>query len=165
MRKTKRLPDYSTIIGEGTEVNGGIRFCGGMHIDGKVVGDVSAMSEDGCALTLARSGVIRGNLEVAHVVLDGAVSGDVRAAHRAVLASGARIEGDLYYGALEMAEGAEVNGKLFRTDGVQPPRFASHAVAELQVAGVADPKENMAEPPAGDRVDPDKIRLRSDGDT
>mgnify|MGYP003573646028 FL=1 len=38
--------------------------------------------------------------------------GDVRAALRAELASGARIQGTVYYGLLEMDEGAEVNGKL-----------------------------------------------------
>jgi cytoskeletal protein CcmA (bactofilin family) len=71
-------------------------------------------------LTLGRSGVIQGNLDVAYVVLDGAVVGNVRASHRAELAPGARIDGDLYYGALKMAEGAEVNGKLLRIDEVRP---------------------------------------------
>jgi cytoskeletal protein CcmA (bactofilin family) len=115
-QKKERLPDYSTIIGKGTEIAGGMRFSGGVHIDGTVAGDVKGV--DGCALTLGRSGVIQGDLDVAHVVLDGTVIGDVRASSRAELAFGARIEGNVYYGVLEMAEGAEVNGKLLRIDEV-----------------------------------------------
>ena len=116
MIKKNRLPDYRTIIGEGTEIAGGVRFSGGLHIDGKVIGDVVGVAEEGCALTLGRSGVIQGDLDVAHVVLDGSVIGEVRAMNRAELTTGARIEGSLYYGVLEMSEGAEVNGKLLRVD-------------------------------------------------
>ena len=111
-----------------------MRFTGGVHIDGSISGDVVGSSQDGCALTLGRSGVIRGNLGVAYVVLDGAVVGDVRASHRAELAPGARIDGDLYYGALKMAEGAEVNGKLqiFRigADGEGLVQLTSQEIAQ-----------------------------------
>jgi|GEM_PF-5021719 len=79
MRKDKQqLPDYRSIIGEGTEIEGKIRFAGALHIDGKVIGDVSESSDE-CALTLGQSGVIEGNVDVAHVMLDGTIKGDVRA--------------------------------------------------------------------------------------
>lgn len=94
-KKRQRLPTYSSIIGEGTEIVGKIRFVGALHIDGKVVGDVSGQSSDECALTLGQSGVVEGNVDVAHVVLDGTIKGDVRAVHRAELKPGARIEGKL----------------------------------------------------------------------
>ncbi|MGA7983393.1 MAG: polymer-forming cytoskeletal protein [Chromatiaceae bacterium] len=123
MRKKIRLPPYATIIGDGTEVTGDIRFAGGLHIDGKVVGDVSGLSTDECVLTVGRSGTVEGNLDVACVVIDGTVVGDVRAARRAELAAGARIEGTLHYGVLEMAEGAEVNGKLLHVEDVETPRL------------------------------------------
>ena len=45
--------------------------------------------------------------------------GDVHASQRAELASGARIQGTLYYGLLEMDEGAEVNGQLVHIDGAR----------------------------------------------
>lgn len=82
-RKRQRLPAYSSIIGEGTEITGKVRFVGVLHIDGKVVGDVSGQASDECALTLGESSVIEGNVDVAHVVLDGTVKGDVRATYRA----------------------------------------------------------------------------------
>ena len=138
-RKNRRLPDYATIIGEGTEVAGGIRFFGGMHIDGTVVGDVSGQAEEGCALTLGQSGTIQGNLDVAHVVLDGAVIGDVRASRRAELASGARIEGNLHYGDLVMAVGAKVNGKLLALDEMDAAQSDVRAADEKPAGGEALP--------------------------
>jgi len=165
MGNKKRLPDYSTIIGQGTEIDGAIRFCGGIHIDGKVVGDVSGMSMEGCALTLARSGVIQGDLDVAYVALDGAVIGDVRAAYRAELASGARIEGDLYYGDLEMAQGAKVNGQLYCIDERQPLESVSLGVFEQEDCVAADSKAKVAESPAGDDVGSDKRAPRRDSNT
>ena len=145
-KKRQRLPDYVTIVGEGTEVAGGVRFIGGMHIDGTIIGDVSGQSEDGCALTLGRSGTIQGNIDVAHVVLDGAVIGDVRARQRAELASGARIDGDLYYGDLVMAVGAKVNGKLLALDEVQ----ALHP----EVSGAKGERVGATSPPADARTLP-----------
>jgi cytoskeletal protein CcmA (bactofilin family) len=126
MGKKIRFPDYATIIGEGTEVAGDIRFDGGLHIDGKVTGDVSGISQEGCALTVGGSGTVEGNLDVAYVVIGGTVVGDVRASVRAELAPGARIEGTLYYGVLEMAEGAEVNGKVLHIDAADTPRLMLH---------------------------------------
>jgi cytoskeletal protein CcmA (bactofilin family) len=143
MARKKRLPDYSTIIGAGTEIEGAIRFSGGIHIDGKVIGDVSASSADGCALSLSQSGIIQGNLDVAHVVLDGAVIGDVRAAERLMLAPGARIDGNLFYDVLEMAEGAEVNGKLFRIGEAESPQLASRDVVAPEAGSLADSTEDV----------------------
>ena len=142
-KKKRRLPDYVTIIGERTEVAGGIRFSGGMHIDGTVVGDVSGQAEDGCALTLGQRGTIQGNLDVAYVVLDGAVIGDVRASRRAELASGARIEGNLHYGDLVMAVGAKVNGKLLALDEIKAAQL-DVKVAEEARAGVEALSEGTA---------------------
>lgn len=150
MSKTrKRLPDYSTIVGVGTEIDGTIRFSGGLHIDGKVIGDVTGVSEDACALTLARSGAIHGDLDVSRVALDGVVVGNVRAAYRAELASGARIEGNLFYGALEMADGAEVNGKLLRIDDAESPQLDPEGAVEQQTGDGAESKENSTETPVG----------------
>ena len=124
MRKKKlRFPPYATIIGQGTEVIGEVRFDGGLHVDGKVVGNVTGGAEQECAITLGAAGVIEGNLDVPYAVLGGTVIGDVRASRRAELTSGARIEGTLYYGLLEMDEGAEVNGKLVHVDDMAPLRL------------------------------------------
>jgi cytoskeletal protein CcmA (bactofilin family) len=119
-RKKPRFPSYRSVIGPGTQVTGTIRFDGGLHVDGRIVGDVTGRSFEsgvpGSAISIGATGVIEGNLDVPHVVTGGTVYGDVRAAQRAVLAAGARIQGTLFYGALEMDKGAEVDGKLVPLD-------------------------------------------------
>ena len=121
-------------------------------------------SEDGCFLTLGQSGTIQGNLDVAHVVIDGVVVGDVRAAHRAELASAARIEGTLCYGTLEMAEGAKVNGKLLAIDGDQAPRLEYQITEQDKVAN-ARPGEVAAPMKAGDGREPERAPPAGQGNT
>jgi cytoskeletal protein CcmA (bactofilin family) len=117
-KKKFRFPPYDTLIGKGAEVQGNLRFVGGLHVDGKIHGDVIAeIAPTGeAAVSLSATGVIDGNLESPYVVLDGRVTGDVRASERAILAAGARIEGTLYYGALTIDEGAEIHGGLVPLD-------------------------------------------------
>ena len=49
------------------------------------------------------------------VVLNGVVIGDVHGGEHVELASKARVAGNVYYNLIEMAVGAEVNGKLVHT--------------------------------------------------
>jgi len=109
--KKFRAPKIMTVIGRETEIHGALRFQGGLHVDGKIKGDVSGTGER-CALILSESGSIEGDVRVANVVLNGAITGDVYVSERAELAADARVNGTLYYRLLEMAIGAEVNGKL-----------------------------------------------------
>lgn len=117
-KKKFSFPPYETLIGKGTQVEGNVRFVGGLHIDGHVLGNVIAgIAPTGeAAVTLSATGVIQGNLESPFVVLDGRVEGDVHASERALLAAGARISGTLYYGALTIDDGAEVQGGLVHLD-------------------------------------------------
>jgi cytoskeletal protein CcmA (bactofilin family) len=50
------------------------------------------------------------------VVINGSVSGDIHASAKVELAAQARIEGNIHYRLLEMAAGAEVNGRIVRED-------------------------------------------------
>ena len=165
MRKKKqRFPTYATVIGEDTEVAGGIRFAGALHVDGKVTGDIKGLSDSDCALTLGRSGTIEGRIDVAHVVLDGTVIGDVRASSRAELASGARVEGTIYYCVLEMAEGAEVNGKLLHMSADQTPQLVYRGIDEGKAeSGAPDSAAARSEGFAGDGGDAEQ-QVRRVGD-
>jgi len=61
---------------------------------------------------LSERGTIEGEVKVPNVVVNGSVIGDVHAAGHVELASQARVHGNVYYSLIEMAMGAEVNGKL-----------------------------------------------------
>ncbi len=113
-RKKRREMGASSIIGHQTEVVGDIKFAGRLHINGAIRGNVTADQDDTGMLTLSETGSIHGNVAVPYVVLDGPVTGSVYAKDHIELASKARVEGDVHYALIEMAMGAEVNGKLVR---------------------------------------------------
>ena len=52
-----------------------------------------------------------------NVVLNGTVKGDIVARERVVLGATARVQGNVYYGVIEMTLGAQIMGKLIRLAG------------------------------------------------
>lgn len=101
-----------TIIGQNTEISGDITFRGGLHIDGKVKGNIKAEDDSDSILILSEEGAIEGEVRVPNVLLNGQVVGDVHASDRVELANRARIEGSVFYNLLEMEMGAAINGNL-----------------------------------------------------
>lgn len=101
-----------TLIGRQSEITGDVRFTGGLHVDGKIKGKVSADSDKNAVLSVSESGVVEGDVRVPHVVLNGTVEGDVHAAQRLTLSAKARVNGNVYYKLIEMTSGAMINGQL-----------------------------------------------------
>ena len=56
-----------------------------------------------------------------NVVLNGTIQGDIHATERVVLGATARVEGNVYYGIIEMTLGAQIIGKLVRLEPEAPP--------------------------------------------
>jgi len=112
-KKPKSTAQIDSLIGQNSEIRGDVVFKGGLHIDGKVKGNVIA--EEGgteSILTLSDRGMIEGEVKVPNVVVNGTIIGDVHAMSHIEVASKARIHGNVYYSLIEMAMGAEVNGTL-----------------------------------------------------
>ncbi|MBI2800840.1 MAG: polymer-forming cytoskeletal protein [Gammaproteobacteria bacterium] len=119
-RKRRTLARAESIVGQQTRIVGDISFVGRLHIDGTVDGNVRALGEDNAVLTVSDSATINGEVRVPFIILNGTVVGDVYAREQVELAPKARVEGDVHYALIEMAMGAEVNGKLLRI--VDPDR-------------------------------------------
>ncbi len=100
-----------TLIGEKTRIIGDVSFSGGLHIDGRVEGSVTA-AEGAGVVTLSESAVVSGELKAPVIVVNGKVDGDVHAEERIELRENARVSGNIHYKAIEMRLGAEVNGQL-----------------------------------------------------
>ena len=115
--KKFRAPKVSTVIGENTVINGDLIFESGLHLDGSVKGDISGAEGQEVTLTISEKGEVVGDVRVNHMILNGAVIGDVYVSGRVELAPQAKVTGSLYYNLLEMAMGSEVNGQLIHTDG------------------------------------------------
>jgi len=101
-----------TLIAKSVRVNGDVEFAGGLHLDGQVAGRVRADPQAPASLSVSDTGSIEGPVEVTDLVLHGTVRGDIVARGRVVLGASARVEGNVYYGVIEMTLGAQITGKL-----------------------------------------------------
>ncbi len=133
--KKRKSAKIDSLIGQNTEMHGDVYFSGGLHVDGKIKGNVIA-EDPASLLTLSDQGVIEGEVRVPNVILNGRVVGDVYASERIELASEARVSGNVYYALIEMAIGAEVNGKLVHQTAGEKPALTHQKpeVAESQAA-------------------------------
>ncbi len=122
-RKQRRHSIIDTLVGPNSRITGDLFFEGGCHIDGTVKGNVSADSASNSALSISENAIVEGGVTVPFVVLNGIVRGDVFANQRVELGPTARVIGNVYYNLIEMAIGAEINGKLVhQPDGQVPLR-------------------------------------------
>ncbi len=116
-RKNGRTARVETLLGRQVELHGDLLFSGGVHVDGKVCGNVHAVGEDPASmLVLSRHGTVEGEIRVPHIVVNGLVVGDIYATDSVELAASARISGNVYYRRIEIAMGAEINGNLVHLD-------------------------------------------------
>ncbi len=117
-KSRKKQHQIHTLIGPHTRIVGDIDFRGGLHVDGRVEGNIVASGDPDSILSVSESGFVEGSVDVPEVVMDGTVEGDVVVSGRVELGSTARVTGNVVYALIEMAIGAEVNGKLIH----QPQR-------------------------------------------
>ncbi|HEY5565686.1 MAG TPA: polymer-forming cytoskeletal protein [Gammaproteobacteria bacterium] len=111
-KKHRHQAAINTLVGADTRVHGDIEFSGGFLVDGYVKGNVKAAKDEQATLSISERGCVEGAVMVPHVLLNGTVKGDVRATERIELGPRARVIGNVQYRLIEMAIGAEVNGKL-----------------------------------------------------
>jgi cytoskeletal protein CcmA (bactofilin family) len=112
-RDTKQAR-IDTLIGKASRVHGDLEFAGGLHLDGSIAGNVRADPSEGSSLSISETGSIEGNVEAGNVMLNGSVRGDILARERVVLGATAKVQGNVYYGVIEMTLGAQIMGKLTR---------------------------------------------------
>jgi cytoskeletal protein CcmA (bactofilin family) len=116
-RRKQTSTRIDTLLGKTATLNGDLEFSGGLHLDGRVNGDVRSNAADGGALSVSESGFIEGNVDVTNIVMNGTVNGDMHARDRLVLGGSARVNGNVHYGVIEMAPGAVITGKLIPLAG------------------------------------------------
>lgn len=108
----KKGLSIDTLIGEDTAIDGDLVFAGGLRLDGRVRGNVTAAPGKPSMLVVSEKGMVEGEISVGHLVLNGTVKGPVHAADLLELQPQARVLGDVRYAALEMHQGALVEGRL-----------------------------------------------------
>ncbi len=96
------------IIPAGLQITGDLVSPGDIHVEGVIHGDITCRT-----LTLTGQPVIQGTVEAETVRISGTFNGKVQA-KKVFLTKAARMAGEIYYEALEMAPGASFEGKLSR---------------------------------------------------
>lgn len=101
-----------TLIGTEVEFKGDIAFSGGLRIDGKVQGNITARDTANGTLILGEHADVHGKITAPHIIVNGTINGDVHCTARIELQSNARITGDVYYQLMDIAFGAAIEGNL-----------------------------------------------------
>lgn len=114
-----KQPPIRSLIGEGTVLHGEVRFADGLRIDGEVQGDVIAIGDAPNILVISEKARIHGRVKAGHVIINGTVVGPVQSDQLLELQPKASISGDVHYSALEMHQGAMVDGELRTTRSVE----------------------------------------------
>ena len=111
-QRNKMLRQLDTLVGQHTQVEGNITFDGGLRVDGSIIGNVAARDDNNAVLTLSEAGKIEGDIRVANMIVNGTIIGNIHASGHLELSERTQITGNVYYGLLQMEEGAQINGKL-----------------------------------------------------
>ena len=114
-KHSKPQTRIDSLIGAGTTIEGDLNFSGGMRIDGQVNGNVIAAQGKPSTLVLSEQARVNGEVNVTHLVINGAISGPVFASEYMELQSKAKVNGDVHYTTLEIQLGAIIEGRLIHT--------------------------------------------------
>jgi cytoskeletal protein CcmA (bactofilin family) len=133
----KRQAAINTLVGADSRVHGDVEFSGGFLVDGQVIGNVKSAGDDDAMLSVSERGSVEGTVVAPHILLNGTIRGDVIATERVELGPKSRVIGNVQYKLIEMAIGAEVNGKL---------------IHESDKKAAANSRPGGMEPATGDRA-------------
>lgn len=120
----KSTSNVTTLVAQGTEILGDIRFSGNLEIEGSVKGNIIAAEGAESTMRIMEAGRVEGDVYVPHLVINGNVNGEVHSSKYIELASKAHVEGNVHYNIIEMVRGAQVNGNLIYNSSYadEPPK-------------------------------------------
>jgi len=111
-KRDKAAAAVETLIGPSVTIHGDVDFTGGVHLQGRVLGNLRMQAGGSAALEIVDGGVVEGEVRAQQASINGQVRGDVHVGGHLVLGPKAAIEGNVHYGSIEMASGARISGKM-----------------------------------------------------
>ena len=127
----KSPPPIRSLVGEGTVVQGHLRFTDGLRIDGEVIGDVMAQGEGRSILVISGNARVHGKVSASHVIINGEMRGPLHCTELLELQPKARVVGNVRYETLEMHPGATVEGELKPLKSSEKPSLKLAASNEV----------------------------------
>jgi cytoskeletal protein CcmA (bactofilin family) len=111
-RQSKPQNRIDSLIGATTRIEGNVFFSGGLRVDGAVRGNVAALPDQPGTLVISEQARVDGEVQAAHIVVNGTINGPVDAGETLELQAGSRVKGDVHYKSIEVQQGAVVEGRL-----------------------------------------------------
>jgi len=100
--------ELTAFLGRNTHFNGDLRFSGILRIDGIFEGNIYS---DG-TLSIGETAVVKGEVKVATVIVQGQVQGTIEASHLLEVADRGRVAGRIIAGKLKIEEGVSLEAEL-----------------------------------------------------
>ena len=114
IKKSNRRPHRAIdILGAQTTITGNTSFHGGLRVDGKVRGNITA-SDDDSTLVVSEHADVVGDVRASHMTVAGKLRGNVYCSERIELLSTADVTGELHYKEMDIVQGASVTASLVR---------------------------------------------------
>ena len=122
-----------SVLGSDLTIKGDIKASADLHIDGSVEGDIACTS-----LVQGETSKVTGAIEAETARLAGTVDGSITVRELVILKS-AKITGDVFYDALTIEQGAQVEGRFAHRERrastpAAAPKTDSNGKPELQIA-------------------------------
>lgn len=127
-----------SMLSKETQIFGNLTFEGGMHLDAQVNGNISC-SKSNATLFIGKSGLVKGQIEVDNIIIEGTVTGNITASKQLTIKQNGKVVGDVFYGKIKMEEGAQIQGKLVLLEDSAPTEKQSTLC-------VPEPQKNTAQP-------------------
>jgi cytoskeletal protein CcmA (bactofilin family) len=108
-----------SVLGSDIAIKGDIQASADLHIDGSVEGDIACAS-----LVQGETSSVTGAIKAESARLAGTVNGSITARELVILKT-AKITGDVFYDALTIEQGAQVEGRFAHRDARKQAASAS----------------------------------------
>jgi len=143
------MSDRRTVIAAGTSLTGGLRSDDDVHVAGLIEGHVHSAAK----VVVLPTGVVRGAIDAAEIVIDGRVVGDVTAVGKVEIGARGHLLGDIQAARFSIQDGGSFRGQVQMTSVAAPvtdAEVAGAASLELDASDTAEtPPESPAVPPPG----------------
>jgi cytoskeletal protein CcmA (bactofilin family) len=115
------ISSINSIIGQGTEVKGEIKFKGVLRIDGVFSGELMTEGK----VIIGQTGHVKTDLKAGTIIIGGLVEGNVYATEQLTLLKTAKLLGDIITSSLIVEEGVIFDGNCIINKGKEKEFFTN----------------------------------------
>lgn len=119
--KTTNIGTINSIIGQGTEVKGEIKFEGVLRIDGIFSGELISQGK----VIIGQTGLVKTDIKAGIIIIGGTIEGNVYATEQVTLLKTAQLTGDIITSSLVAEEGVIFEGNCIINKGKDKDFFTN----------------------------------------